>query len=82
MDDKIFSVSLFFRRVVDNGNARTTQERLVADFVKANNKFEAFGIFYAHSKPKFQAFDLVYDLTIEQNEEISKQLKLSPVESA
>jgi len=68
MEQKLYSVSLFFRKIIENGNTKTTQERLVADFVLARNKFEAFGCFYANVKPKFQAFDLVYDLTVEKEE--------------
>ena len=60
--NSLFSVSLFYRRVIEV--TKITQERLVCRIVSAKNENEALGVAYNICKKQFENFDLVYELTV------------------
>ena len=60
----LFSVSLFYRRVIEDLATKRTQERLVCKIVSAKNENEALGLAYNILKKQFENFDLVYELTV------------------
>ena len=60
----LFSVSLFYRKVIEDLATKRIQERLVCKIVSAKNENEALGMAYNLCKKQFENFDLVYELTV------------------